>query len=93
MKTNGNDLANVQRKLKPLSKNGWGQVLEYSLENTGGMTKREQFAMAAMVGFINTGCVRDDNNGVVKNQYNYASIAKSAVDQADALIDALNKEV
>ena len=48
----------------------------------GGLTKREYFAGQAMMGLLVTG-VLDDHDCEI--------IAKHAVNQADALINALNK--
>lgn len=77
MKTNGNDPGNPIPMDKALS---FTDNPEYGL----GLTKRERFAMAAMTGYMAhefTG--HQDPHGV----------AEYAVNCADALIKALNKEV
>jgi hypothetical protein len=82
MKTNGNHSIHSEK--------GWDEY--HNNKTFPGLTKREHFAAMAMQGFINTGHVRvDHKSGTVENLYNYAVIAKSCVDQADALIEALNK--
>lgn len=52
--------------------------------NAEGLSKRERFAMAAMQGLL--------AGDPVPHEFNEAQIARMAVDRADALIAALNKE-
>lgn len=90
MKTNPNDPA--QPTIVDASTDVIPQVGSSTWQMPG-MSKREHFASLAMQAFINTGHVRvDHKSGTVENRYNYKVIAKSCVDQADALIEALNKQ-
>ena len=52
-----------------------------------GLTKREYFAALAMQGFQSANIVTDSDDGM-----NIKTVAELAVDQADALIAALNGE-
>lgn len=84
MKTKPNDYASpISAELIELERMG-------HLSNTGqqspfGMTKREQFAMAAMQGMMSSG-------KYPSRLINMIDISKMSVRQADLLIDALNKE-
>jgi hypothetical protein len=53
-----------------------------------GLTKREYFAGLAMQGFISTEKLLNGNRNVTQVQY-----AEAAVIMADALINALNKDI
>lgn len=84
METKPNDPVYPDRKLNAVSKNGLGIVIQYELQNIGGLTKREQFAMAAMQGMIGS---------MMYSGWTYIDICDSAVRAADRLIESLNKEV
>lgn len=72
--SNGNKLAAPFQEVTRIM---GGMVYEY--KNHGGLTKREQFAMAAMQGIL--------NNGI----YTFADCATDAVQYADALLAELER--
>lgn len=88
MKTNGNDSANA------LSEGMHAKMVRGYTPNAGedigtGLTKREHFAAMAMQGF----CSMDDKLGSWENEQEAVdALAAMSVRQADALINALNKD-
>ena len=60
---------------------------EFTGEMEWGMTKREQFAMAAMQGLLSDGKPNNIRCGVPQDEYSL--LAAAAVLQADALLAAL----
>lgn len=87
MRTNGNDYAN------PVSSETMDKYRKGHYSNAGeskpfGMTKREQFAMAAMQGLLQQNFKSENLDKVIDVPKN---ISKWAVLCADELINALNK--
>jgi len=80
--TNGNDSA------LPLmsAHTDWEGTSTGATESEGGLTKREFFATQALVGLVQRSQYRD------RELIEMPSIANIAVQFADALIEALNKE-